>query len=140
MHQLNCHGRSLHGQPIDKSFISTNTPPSNFIPNIDLPMSKGNNYPLSLLSSHKGQKISVLWTFSSRLNPWPITRMMSMDLATSFKSSMMVSSLRYRAWIRSLQPSLIWWIRGCNTRAKRRGPNGSPCYTLVADIICTSPI
>ena len=119
--------------------LSTNSPSEQFHPQRRPPNLRREQPPRCLLSSHEDQKISVLRIFNSRLNSGPTTRMMSKALATSSESPTRVPSSRYQAWRRSLQLSLTWWIRGCNTRAKRSGPNGSLYCTPVADIIWPSP-
>lgn len=113
-------------------------PQRKFTSNIYLLMYEVNNSARSLLSSYEGQKISFLWIFNSRHNLGPIYRMMSRDLATPYKSYMMVSSLRHHAWRRSLHLSLTWWISGCNTRTKRSGPNGSLYCTPATGITWSS--
>jgi len=55
---------------------------------------------------------------------------MSKALAISSESPTRVSLSRYQAWRRSFQISLVWWIRGCNTREKRSSLNWPPHCTL----------
>ena len=92
------------------AFLLTATPIS-FTPNGGLPMPTGNSLSRSFLPSHEGQKSSIFLIFSWRPNFGPTTLMMSNSLATS-ESPISLPSLRYHAWRRSLQISLILW-RAC---------------------------